>query len=992
MIPGSANPLLLATAAGAGGYAIERSLRFNSSDSAYCSFTPASAGNRKTWTWAGWVKRGALGTEQSLFTAWTDDSNRTIVRFSSGDALQFLYQDAGTFYGATTNSIYRDASAWYHLVFALDTANATSASRVKLYVNGTEVTALTAFGSGIYPPQNTEYEINATVEHLIAARRETGSLTSTYLNGYLADIHFIDGQALDPTSFGEFDDNGIWQPKAFAGSYGTNGFHLDFADNSSNTATTLGKDTSGNGNDWMVNNIDVNPTDPPSLIIGDYLGTVTSASYTLTNTEKAFDGTQGFLNSTWTSSGIGNADTITWTPGSNVTVPAGYNMYFAIYYKTTNSNNRFFRFSDASGTPGAEVAVSNSNYSESTNYWTDVTAALPAANPDGSRTFSAFRYRDTVAFSGQFPRWYNVVIATSPPNDYNFPTNVTYLVDDYWGSKSNPGNDSLVDVPTNGAQTDTGAGGEVRGNYCTWNPLNNPSVSATLSNGNLDVASTTSSFQAVTGTLFPTSGKWYIELVNTVTASDQVVGIAAPSFVPSTANNRYIGRTADSYGFYSDGRKINNNVFSAYGNAWSVNDVLRLAFDLDNGKVWLGINGTWQASGDPAAGTNAAFTGLSGGFSVACSPYLQSVAGAFTLNAGQRPFAYTAPSGFKALNTANLPAPLVTKPSDVMDVALYTGTGSANTRTVSFSPDFVWVKPRSNANPHQLFDTVRGDNARLKSDSTDAEYTYPSGAGLTFGSTGFTVGTDNGLNQSGESFVAWAWDAGTTTTTNTVGSISSQVRANASAGFSVVTWTFPASGAFTVGHGLGVAPYLVITKPRSVTNNWNTYHFSTGATGQLRLNRTDAVTTGSTLWDSTAPTSSVFSIGSAYTSAVSNATAVAYCFAPVAGYSSFGSYTGNGSADGPFVFLNFRARWIMFKRVAAADPWIMYDTARSQYNQLAVDLAANDSRAEAATSAVLDITSNGFKLRNSGTIFNQSGSQYIYCAFAESPFQYARAR
>jgi len=337
----------------------------------------------------------------------------------------------------------------------------------------------------------------------------------------------------------------------------------------------------------------------------------------------------------------------------------------------------------------------------------------------------------------------------------------------------------------------------------------------------------------------------------------------------------------------------------------------------------------------------------------------------------------------------------------VMDVALYTGNAASRSITgLGFSPDFVWIKNRSNATGyfHALFDIVRGANRILASNSTAAEDVRTQQL-TAFNSDGFTLGDNsdggNYVNRSSDTYVAWAWDAGSSTVTNTQGSISSQVRANASAGFSVVTYTGNATAGATVGHGLGVQPEIVIGKNRGGGDGWFVWSkaVNSGGTAFLKLNTTDALSSTQFIANDTAPNSTVITLGSD-TGWNSNQSPgmVLYCFAPVAGYSSFGSYTGNGSADGPFVFLNFRARWIMFKRVAAADPWIMYDTARSQYNQLAVDLAANDSRAEAATSAVLDITSNGFKLRNSGTIFNQSGSQYIYCAFAESPFQYARAR
>ena len=245
MIPGSANPLLLATAA-AGGYSISRSVRFNSSDSAYLSRTPASAGNRKTWTWAGWVKRSDLSASfRQLFTA--ADNNYAQNGFDDLGRLRHYPLNNGNA-AIRTVALFRDPSAWYHIVFYTDTTNATASDRLRIYVNGVRQDV-----TGTFPSQNLDLSFNQAIAHNIG-RYHTGS---EYFSGYLADIHFIDGQALDPTSFGEFSaTTGVWMPKAYTGTYGTNGFRLNFADNSAATATTLGKDAAGSNN-WTPNNLSV---------------------------------------------------------------------------------------------------------------------------------------------------------------------------------------------------------------------------------------------------------------------------------------------------------------------------------------------------------------------------------------------------------------------------------------------------------------------------------------------------------------------------------------------------------------------------------------------------------------------------------------------------------------------------------------------------------------------------------------------------------------
>jgi hypothetical protein len=357
-----------------------------------------------------------------------------------------------------------------------------------------------------------------------------------------------------------------------------------------------------------------------------------------------------------------------------------------------------------------------------------------------------------------------------------------------------------------------------------------------------------------------------------------------------------------------------------------------------------------------------------------------------TANFGQRPFAYTAPSGFKALCTQNLPAPVVTKPSTVMDVALWTGNGSARSITgLAFNPDLVWIKGRSGATDHALYDAVRGVQIDLVSNSTAAETTQTQGL-TAFNSDGFSLGTLAKVNTSSATYAGWTWDAGSSTVTNTSGSISSQVRANASAGFSVVTYTGTGANA-TVGHGLGVAPGMVIVKRRDTTSNWQVRHTSIAAANSIQLNLTNAAASATTVWNSTVPSSTVFSIGTDATVNASGGTYVVYCFAPVSGYSSFGSITSNGTSDNAFAYLGFRPRFLLYKNASATGNWGMYDSSRDPENVCDNLLLASSSNAE-LTSVEFDFLSNGIKLRYPYT----NGNQIVFAAFAESPFNYSRAR
>ena len=331
-----------------------------------------------------------------------------------------------------------------------------------------------------------------------------------------------------------------------------------------------------------------------------------------------------------------------------------------------------------------------------------------------------------------------------------------------------------------------------------------------------------------------------------------------------------------------------------------------------------------------------------------------------------------------------------------MAATLYTGNGSAVTVTngapgASFQPDFVWMKSRSNATDNTQWDSVRGATKYLISNATNAEATYAGGL-TAFNTNGYSIGDGSAINTNAYTYVGWQWKAGGTAVSNTAGSITSSVSANPTAGFSVATFTCPASGNFTVGHGLGVTPAMIIVKDRSNANGWPVWHQSLGTPTQnyLALNTTSAVITGNTsIWANTAPTSSVVSFGTNICFNPS-ANAVMYAWAPIAGYSAFGSYTGNGSADGTFVYLGFRPKFVMTKKSSGTEDWAIIDSSRSSYNLQGADLYADLAIAEGTSG--YDLLSNGIKFRSSGGSWNASGATYIYAAFAENPMKYANAR
>jgi len=337
-------------------------------------------------------------------------------------------------------------------------------------------------------------------------------------------------------------------------------------------------------------------------------------------------------------------------------------------------------------------------------------------------------------------------------------------------------------------------------------------------------------------------------------------------------------------------------------------------------------------------------------------------------------------------------------PSAHFQVNAYSGASNPQTITnggnSDLQPDFLWSKRRDSAAPHYLFDSTRGVNSSLSSDDNDAEDTA-TGYLASFNSDGFTTGSDSALAYSGRTYVAWQWKAnGGSTTTNDasstgVGTIDSVYQANTTAGFSIVTHT-GSNSAGTIAHGLGVAPKWVLTKNRTDNSeDWANYHVGLGsAEYYIRLNTTAARAAGSSVWGDTAPSSTVITFGGANgkTNAGSS-NYVHYCFADIQGYSKFGSYKGNGSEDGPFVYLGFKPKWIMFKNRGAAEEWILQDTTRNPNNPVTKNIRVDSNIAEADASALdIDFLSNGFKNRSNNAQLNSNGVVYIYMAFAEHPF------
>ena len=330
----------------------------------------------------------------------------------------------------------------------------------------------------------------------------------------------------------------------------------------------------------------------------------------------------------------------------------------------------------------------------------------------------------------------------------------------------------------------------------------------------------------------------------------------------------------------------------------------------------------------------------------------------------------------------------INKSSDYFNTKLYTGTNATQSITgVGFQPDFTWFKRRDSSAQHSLFDSVRGVTKQLASNLTNADTTITD-ALSSFDSDGFTLGVDSGnyINFNGATYASWNWLASNTTASNTDGSITSTVSANTTSGFSIVTWT-GTGAAGTIGHSLGVAPSMIIVKNRSTSANWIIWHQSLNLTDNqfMEFNTNAQQSSGTAVWDVSEINSTNIGIGSNGDSNGSGNNLIAYCFAEKKGFSKFGSYTGNGSADGTFVYTGFKPAFVIIKQSSDARDWIMVDNKRNTFNVVNNRLFPNSSDAQNTSVDALDFTAQGFKIRNTNTTVNVSGGTYIYMAFAESP-------
>jgi hypothetical protein len=642
---------------------IGNSLRFRQSATAYLSRTYGTPTSTTTGTISFWYKRGLITSgATNLVTVFGTVSTTTgdgpYIQFSL-DRLRMVDQSSDLI----TNAVFRDPSAWYHIVCAIDSTQATASDRVKLYVNGVQYTS---FSSATYGSQNYASTLLASGSQYIGYSQPSNARGS---DGYMAECYFVDGQALAPTSFGGFDSTGVWQPLAYTGTYGANGFYIDFSDNSSVNA--LGLDSSGNtsassttapvtlgtdGTGWTGEGI--RQVIPASAIIwgGNKCRVkLTGGSSGLTVVGCAI-GKKAAAGNAWDFDG--NQVTVTFSGSASVSVGANTTVYSDwISFPISSANSYVVGIAISNSGTNTVQRGTNTGFTcyEKVGGYTDATSTAPSGYSSTASNTTLFAGLDL-----QANNW--------TPNNFSLTAGTTY--------------DWMLDAPTNSDNGGTG-----RGNYAVLNPL--VSTSGVLSQANLVLSLPGGSTNTGTAASFVmTTGKWYWEVTatGTLAAGDASVGVCDPatSGSPVSNNVNFANNSAIVYptSGSSQSTRVNGSAGATLTGSFASGNVLMIAFDADAKKIWFGGNGTWFSNGgtgDPAAGTNPSASSIGGS---SWWPLTTAIGGTFNsqtqyYNFGQRPFTYTPPTGFKALCTQNLPTPNITNGAKYFAATTYTGNGTS---------------------------------------------------------------------------------------------------------------------------------------------------------------------------------------------------------------------------------------------------------------------------------------------------------------------------
>jgi len=965
---------------------IDGTLKFNGSNH-YLNRTPGS-GNRRTWTLSFWIKRGIYGTSQHIIGNYYNSANDGFnIRFGTDDKLQLFDLSSGAYtngFNVVPTPVFRD-NGWYHIVVALDTTQSTSTDRLKVYVNGTQVTS---FSTTDFPDENNEYNFN-TANSLSIGRG--GSFDGQYFGGYLSNYYCVDGYALGPEQFGFTDPlTNTWRPKAYIKNLGT-----------------------------IVNN---------GIVWSDSWGGAGSTG-NVDNDTRAFNGDLTNYTSNQNSNTICN-----WVPSSPIPVKRSLRVYAAAI---SSGNNQVFVNGTSLGTiPGSTPQWYSIQATQLTSVGLqDIGAThgrLYAVEVDGVILVDSSTSNSTDA---TYPFGTNgfwlPMDGNSPIGQDKSGKGNNFTPQNFSGTSVDP--DVLKDSPSGAVSGRSPTSGITTtnfppSNYATLNPLDVDDSTGTfvLANGNLEVNTFATNYSTLASTIaFDPSDPngFYFESIGTNSAQYAGVGVAEAGSISSITgspgrdgNAKQMLIRSDGYWYYNTG-----GIVASGKTTWTSSDVIGCAFK--NNKIWVSKNGAYIESGDPVTEDNPNLTWdpanhVNDKVNFIVSAYTSNPT--VTVNFGQKPFKYAPPDGFQVLNLANMrPETVITHPDQFVGITTWTGNGSSQSITgYSFSPDLAWIKGRSNARDNVLFDTVRGAEKYLVANSTADEST--SSSTLTaFNADGFTLGGQSRTNITNETYVGWSWKAGGNKNTFNKDDVgyASAAAAGLSAGtitptgssvgtkqgFSIIKYTGNSTANATVPHGLSEAPNFVMIKNLDNSYGWLILHTDVGLTGttvdgspeyfMLLLESTGGRQNFSsdTIWNPTSTTVKIDQSGGANWVNNSNSDYIMYAWHNVPGLQKFGKYVGNGAsgwpnAEGPFVELGFRPAVIIFKNTSQSENWHILDIKRDPVNFANRKLLANVNTEETQNNNhEVDFLSNGFKLRNNNGELNEDGDNYIYMAWAESP-------
>ena len=1009
----------------ASGYVVENSIYLDGSAD-YLSFTPFTAGSKQDFTISLWMKlvNPDFSSTSYVLSAGDGTGNEEFaVAFLNSEILRIFSVSSGSTYqnfDYRTSQVFRDPTAWQNWVITFDHDNGTAGDRLRLFINGSEVTS---FGTETNPVDGeTAYWTDAVAHNI--GRTVQGS---NYAPMYLAEVINLDGTSVtDATNFGEYNNNGVWIPKDPSGlTFGTNGFHLKFDE-----ANLLGKSSNST-------------TNPTSSFLGSQTFGSAATAFTVTGA------TLGDAASNRTiviavgggrsTAGTRTVNTLT-VGGSSATFIARKNSgagnvleFWSIDVSSGTSANIVATFSAAmatvgiawwrvldAGTPISTDGNTASGWStqsvttigqtgdiafyaiydegDADAYaWSDATERSEAIDISSTRSFTSADYTFTSAES----HTETATISGGSGNDNAF-VGVTFSNNNSFVANSLAAANQVTDTCTDSADDNIG-------NYPTWSPIDKES-NVTLSEGNtVAEQDSTGAWKSVFATqVVPSSGKWVWEIKQ---SGGNPFGGYATTGVASVNVDRTIARSgsgAITFDYQSSSNKIRKFGGGAteadYAGSVSMSsgEAFQFAIDSDAETLEIYVNNTKITD---SGGATLDISSLTKPYKIISQLYSGGTVD-HTLVANSADFENNVPSGYKTINTANLPSPTITNSGDFFNTVLYTGNGSSRTISgVGFQPDWVWIKDRNVGENHYSFDAVRGAEKRVHQNTADAEGTE-STALTGFVSDGFTLGNGSaGANTNTRTYVAWCWKAETAWSESGSGSgiIVSSGKKSSSAKFSIAKWAHQTSN-YAFRHNLGTTPEFVITKSLAQATNWSSWHKDLADTAK-RIILNSSAAEASSFWadasDTSTPYGNISSGESPVTStlmAISGDEAgagdmIGYFFARTTGAIAIGKYTGNGSADGPFVQVDdggsgFKPAWIIIKRISGVENWFMFDNKRDIDNPAEHYLLADSSNTENDGSGGndVDFIANGFKLRSTNAGTNASSSTYIYLAFAENPF------